>query len=392
MTIVGNRAPVRASSSWSSRPVISGICRSTIRQPGVPNGRESRNSRPDEKVRASIAEAQSSRANAFRTAESSSTIATNPVSVFAMAHHFANSGQGRVGLGPNRPSLPPRRRGTAALAGRLRPDSRTLGETDEVLDRPHAELPHHPPAVNLDRLLDRAEVTGDLLVETACDDVIEHLALARRELCEICGDCRHGAARLAGAGVGLLCPADGREERVAADGLCQEIDRPRPHGAHAGRNVALAAEENDWPSHARKRQLALQLEAAALPHHKGDARAARDGRMVLGKEVARRCKCPGAVARRAEKPRQAAADGRIVVDHEYREFRLAHGEITRSLRPCKVRVARAPPPGLLVSASWPPCSPTMVEQIASPRPRPCGFVVKNGSTPRACSAGPGPWP
>ena len=56
-----------------------------------------------------------------------------------------------------------------------------FGQPDEVRDRAHAQLFHHPATVDLDRLLDRSQIAGDLLVEPAGDDVGHDLALARRQ-------------------------------------------------------------------------------------------------------------------------------------------------------------------------------------------------------------------
>ena len=56
-----------------------------------------------------------------------------------------------------------------------------LRQTHELGNTPNAKLRHHAPAMNLDGLLDRTEVCGDLLVETAGDDMGQHLAFAGRE-------------------------------------------------------------------------------------------------------------------------------------------------------------------------------------------------------------------
>lgn len=60
-------------------------------------------------------------------------------------------------------------------------NTRLLCQAREIGDRTHVHLPHHAGAVNLDGLLDNAEIAGDLLVQPAGHDVAEHLALARRQ-------------------------------------------------------------------------------------------------------------------------------------------------------------------------------------------------------------------
>src|ERR1051326_3059315 len=64
---------------------------------------------------------------------------------------------------------------------RLWPDPRPLRQTNEILHRPHAELAHHPTAMDLDGLFHRAEIAGDLLVEPAGHHVGEDLALNKQE-------------------------------------------------------------------------------------------------------------------------------------------------------------------------------------------------------------------
>lgn len=59
----------------SSRPVISGICKSTIRHSGSPSGTATRKSRADVYVLTSNARARNNRAKPFSTDGSSSTIA-----------------------------------------------------------------------------------------------------------------------------------------------------------------------------------------------------------------------------------------------------------------------------------------------------------------------------
>ena len=51
--------------------------------------------------------------------------------------------------------------------------------TNEVRYGANAQLLHHPAAMNLDGLLDGAQIAGNLLVEAACDHMHQHFALAR---------------------------------------------------------------------------------------------------------------------------------------------------------------------------------------------------------------------
>src|SRR4051812_32851312 len=53
-----------------------------------------------------------------------------------------------------------------------------LRQANKRSNGPHADLLHHAASMNLDCLLDRAEVDGNLLVQPSTNDVSEHLELA----------------------------------------------------------------------------------------------------------------------------------------------------------------------------------------------------------------------
>jgi hypothetical protein len=63
----------------------------------------------------------------------------------------------------------------------LRRNASAISQSDEILDCPDFQLHHHPSTVDLDRLLDDAELISYFSVAFAGDDVGEHLALPRRE-------------------------------------------------------------------------------------------------------------------------------------------------------------------------------------------------------------------
>src|SRR5262249_23527038 len=73
MMMVGIRTPLHTRSCCNSNPVISGICKSRMRQSGSPSASDSRNSRADRYVFVLNARAPRSRASAFSTEGSSST-------------------------------------------------------------------------------------------------------------------------------------------------------------------------------------------------------------------------------------------------------------------------------------------------------------------------------
>ncbi len=73
--IVGTQKPLSAKRCWSAKPLMVGICRSTIRHLGRPFGSVARNSSPDPNVRTLNTRDRSSRLNALSTPGSSSTTA-----------------------------------------------------------------------------------------------------------------------------------------------------------------------------------------------------------------------------------------------------------------------------------------------------------------------------
>ena len=129
---------------------------------------------------------------------------------------------------------------------------------------------------------------------------------------------------VASAGI-LLFGARNRCQQVGVvDGLGQEIDRTRPHGANAGRDVALAGQENDRPLRPSRGQRLLQLQPIETRHGDIEHRAAGNRRIVVCEKCLRRRERLDVVAPRAQQPRQSFQHAGIVVDKEDRERRVRH--------------------------------------------------------------------
>src|SRR6478672_4181987 len=144
-----------------------------MRHSGRPSCNAARKSRADVYVRTSSPRTRNSRASAFSTEASSSTIATQG-EVSAMCGTFE--------LVPPAVELDKRPIGPHGHLGlALNLDAGLLGQSHQVCDRAQTQFLHHPAAVDLDGLLDRPQVAGDLLVELAGDDMCQNLALARRQ-------------------------------------------------------------------------------------------------------------------------------------------------------------------------------------------------------------------
>jgi len=169
---------------------------------------------------------------------------------------------------------------------------RPVGDAHQVGDGTHTHLRHHAPAVHLDRLLDGAEIAGDLLIEPTRHHVGEHFALARRELRDPRLDRAAQAAYVPALHVTLEGAAHGRDEKFGLYRLGQEVHRAGLHGTHARRDVALAGHEDDRPLDAVLDQRHLQLQAVERRHRHVEQGAARHLWVVLGEKFSRRLERP----------------------------------------------------------------------------------------------------
>jgi hypothetical protein len=123
--------------------------------------------------------------------------------------------------------------------------------------------------MDLDRLLDGAEVDRDLLVELARDHMLKDFAFARRQPAEPLADRLQRGAGLAHDAVAFDRPLDGSQQILLADRLGQEIDRPGLHRPHAAGNVAMAADESD----SRWQPAAANAVCSSRPFRPGMARS-----------------------------------------------------------------------------------------------------------------------
>src|SRR5262249_19554572 len=120
-----------------------------------------------------------------------------------------------------------------------------LRHGDELGHGFRAHLLHHPAAMDFDRLLGRAELHRDLLVQLPGDDEREDFALSRRER----ADAPLELAVLSDFRVALATPdqraADRVEQLAIVARLLEEVEGASLHRPHAHRNVAIAGEEDD---------------------------------------------------------------------------------------------------------------------------------------------------
>src|SRR5215831_8256196 len=105
--------------------------------------------------------------------------------------------------------------------------------------------------MQLDRLLSRAEVGGDLFFEQSSHDEMHYLPLAwgegGRPLAQLSDVC----TLLAGCPVPRQRVLDGVQEHLVPEGLGQKLYSSRFHGLYRHGNVAMAGDEDDGDVHLR---------------------------------------------------------------------------------------------------------------------------------------------
>src|SRR5689334_20898718 len=234
----------------------------------------------------------------------------------------------------------------------------------------HAHVFHHAAAVNLDRLLDRAEIVGDLLVEASRYHMPEHLALAGCERCEPRYEEVHLGASLSVPALAFPGTIDRCQQCVGIDRLGQKIDCACLHGSHGGRNIAPAGEKDHGALDTLRGQRLLQRQAVKIRHRHIEDGASRPGGVVLAQKIPGRGKFPAVIARCAQQPGERLKHISVIIDEKHRKGIFGHCAATMTLCAGSTKTARAPPVLLLTILRSPPWELMMVEQIESPRPRP----------------------
>src|SRR5215813_10692360 len=131
---------------------------------------ESINSRAEPYVVVAKDDASNSRANAVRTAGSSSTMATLIGAFGDICPSFGQTYK-TVEL-PEGPTCRP------PLGPVCRDNSYLVCKADQIGHALYAEFRHHSPAMDFHRLFDNDETCGDLLVEPTGNDVLQYFPLS----------------------------------------------------------------------------------------------------------------------------------------------------------------------------------------------------------------------
>src|SRR5258708_5645968 len=165
--------------------------------------------------------------------------------------------------------------------GPIRPDLGLLRHADEICHRTQAHFLHHPAAMDLDRLFDRAPIAGNLLVEPPRDNVRKYFPLARGQGAEFRLDRLQFGETLAVLRLTFFGTPYGFEQISVLRGFREKIYGACLHGAHTRGNVTFAGYENDRPMRAPGGQRLLEFEAIEARHRNIQHGTARNSRIVL---------------------------------------------------------------------------------------------------------------
>src|SRR6266480_6389816 len=121
---------------------------------------------------------------------------------------------------------------------------------------------HHASTMDLDVLLSRSEVEGDLLVQFSSNHMLHHFPFTRREA----GETRCDGGRFAlFRSTRERCP-DCAQKIGVLNRLDKEIHGSRLHRADAHGDVAMAGEKDDWEKDALMCKPSLKMEAIQIGH------------------------------------------------------------------------------------------------------------------------------
>src|SRR6266480_617785 len=188
---------------------------------------------------------------------------------------------------------------------------------------------HHASTMDLDVLLSRSEVEGDLLVQFSSNHMLHHFPFTRREA----GETRCDGGRFAlFRSTRERCP-DCAQKIGVLNRLDKEIHGSRLHRADAHGDVAMAGEKDDWEKDVLMCKPSLKMEAIQIGHgHIQNQAAIRAGAESL--EKARRCgESPHFESVGAQQTRDSLDHTRLVIQKINQAIWIAHdkaGAITGS--------------------------------------------------------------
>src|SRR5512132_1337771 len=138
--------------------------------------------------------------------------------------------------------------------------------------------------MHFDCRLSDAQFTGNLFVQLARDNMIEHFPLARCERVETGADFGKLGLFPASESVSFNSRANRCEQILVLHGLRKEIKRATFHRLHALRNITMAGEKNNRQYAAFLAERSLELKAIEVRHRDIKHETSERGWIVLRKK------------------------------------------------------------------------------------------------------------
>src|SRR6266487_3194802 len=164
--------------------------------------------------------------------------------------------------------------------------------------------------------LSDAKVTGDLFVQFAADNVLEHLPFAWCEGSKTRTNFGNLSLLLTRHAIFSNCRANGAKQGLIIHGLGEEINRAAFQRLHTFWNVAMAGEKNNGRRRAFFSEGSLESKTIAS-HLNIKHKAARRIWIIVFKKFFRRGKGGDGEPMRAQQTRERVANGRVVVYKKY---------------------------------------------------------------------------
>src|SRR5205807_3626478 len=129
-----------------------------------------------------------------------------------------------------------------------------------------------------------AQISGNLFVQLAGDDMLEHFLLARCERVQTGADFGKFGLFPASDSVSFNSCAHRCEQIFVLHGLRKEIKRATFHRLHTLGNITLAGEKNNWQDAAFLAERRLELKAIEVRHRDIEHETSGRGWIVLRKK------------------------------------------------------------------------------------------------------------
>src|SRR5438874_7524660 len=171
--------------------------------------------------------------------------------------------------------------------------------------------------MHFDCRFSNAQVTGNLFIQLAGDDMFEHFPLARCEGVETRADFGKPGLFSTGDSISFDGCANGRKEIFLLHWFREEIERAMFHRLHTLRNVAVTGEKNNRQRTAFLSERCLKLKAVDVGHGEIKHETSRHVWIVLGKKFTGRRKTGHGNAGRTQQTRDSFSYRCVIVDDKH---------------------------------------------------------------------------